>query len=205
MKKIDFKKVLKEEYSQRKNKISVLNVSKKKYLMISGVGNPNISKDYKEAIETLYSIAYSIKFKIKKGNLQKDYGVMPLESLWWADDMEAFIKNNKDEWKWTVSIMQPDFVTKIIFEEVLVELYKKKKLSNLSKVSFDSYNDGLCAQILHVGSYSEEKSTIEKLHNFIIDNGYALRGKHREIYLNDCRRCSVDNLKTIIRQPIIKL
>ncbi len=202
MEKIDYKKKLAEYYSVKKNKISIVEVPAMNYLMIDGSGNPNTSQEYKDAIEALYALSYSIKFMIKKGTQQIDYGVMPLEGQWWTDDMNDFSIDNKDIWKWTASIMQPEIVTSEIFEECFEEVAKKKDLASLSKIKLNSFEDGLSAQILHIGPYSAEAPTIERLHDFIQENGYLRTGKHREIYLNDMRRTGEDKLKTIIRQPM---
>lgn len=204
MEKIDLKKKYSDCYSIKKNKIEIVEVPSFNYLMINGSGNPNTAIEYKNAIEALFSLAYSIKFKIKKGDMQIDYGVMPLEGLWWTDNMDQFSIDNKDIWKWTACIMQPDFVNLEIFEECKKDVQKKKDLPALSKISFGKMEDGLSVQILHIGPYADETSTIEKLHGFIEKNGYTFNGKHREIYLNDSRRTAPEKLKTIIRQPIIK-
>lgn len=205
MEKIDLKKKYSDCYSIRKNKIEIIRVPTFNYLMINGSGNPNTSIDYQNAIEALFSLAYAIKFKIKKGNKQIDYGVMPLEGLWWTDNMDDFSIDNKDIWNWTACIMQPDFVDTNLIEECINEVQKKKDLPALSKIRFDKMEDSLSAQILHLGPYADETPTIEKLHNFIEENGYTFNGKHREIYLNDSRRTAPEKLKTIIRQPIRKI
>jgi len=204
MEKIDYKKKLANFYSVRKNKIIIEDVPSMNYLMIDGEGDPNTSIDYKNAIEALFALSYAIKFFVKKGNQQVDYGVMPLESQWWTDNMAEFSTSNKFLWKWTASIMQPEIVTREIFEECLKEVSKKKDLPALSRIVFGSCTDGLCAQLLYIGPYSDETPTIEKLHAFVKAEGYSLAGKHREIYLNDPRRTAEDRLKTIIRQPITK-
>ncbi len=202
MEKVDYKKQFSDFYSVRKNTISVVEVPKMNYLTIDGEGDPNTSTDYKNAVEALFSLSYAIKFKIKKGLNLVDYGVMPLEGLWWTDDMNNFSIGNKDIWKWTAAIMQPEVVTKETVGQCMEEVGKKKKLPALSKASFHSFTDGLSAQVLHVGPYSAEPPTIAKLHHYIEENGYTFNGKHREIYLNDPGRTASDKLKTIIRQPI---
>ncbi len=126
MEKIDFKKELKYLYSPTKKEIEIVDVPGMNYLMIEGIGDPNISQDYKEAIEALYSLSYTLKFMIKKGETSVDYGVMPLEGLWWADDMIYFIQGNKEKWKWIAMIMQPPFITKELYEEALKQVIKKE-------------------------------------------------------------------------------
>ncbi len=202
MEKIDLKKELKEFYHCSAKKISVVDVPELNYLVINGEGNPNTSKDFKQAIEALYALSYTIKFKIKKGPEQIDYGVMPLEGQWWCDNMKDFSVEDKDNWKWSVMIMQADFITQQIVDKAVDEVSKKKDLPAISKIYFVKQYDGLSVQTLHIGPYSMEEPTIERLHNFIKENNYAFSGKHREIYLNDPRRTSEDKLKTIIRQCV---
>jgi len=153
-------------------------------------------------VEALYSVSYALKFLIKKGATGVDYGVMPLEGLWWVDDMAEFSVDNKGIWKWTVMIMQPEFVTKELVDKALEEVEKKKNLPALSKIRFESYHEGQSAQIMHIGPFSAEGPTIEKLHGFIKEKGYSLRGKHHEIYLSDPRRTAPEKMKTVLRQPI---
>ncbi|MBT9130486.1 MAG: hypothetical protein DDT42_00545 [candidate division WS2 bacterium] len=202
MVKVDFKKELKYLYSPTKKEIEIVDVPEMNYLMIDGVGDPNISQDYRDAIEVLYSVSYTLKFMVKKGEAAIDYAVMPLEGLWWADDMSYFSQGNKEMWKWTAMIMQPPFITKELFEEALKQVIKKKNLKALEKVRFEQYSEGRAAQVIYIGPYSEEGPTIEKLHNFIKEKGYELCGLHHEIYLSDPRRTIPEKLVTIIRQPI---
>ena len=205
MKKIDYKKELKEIYTAKKEP-KIVEVPEMNFIMIDGKGNPNsnISQDFQDAINALFPLAYTIKFMIKKSELEIDYGVLPIEGMWWADDMDDFKRDNKDNWKWTLMIMQPPFVERVHFNTAFQEVKKKKDPIALSKVRFAPFKEGLSAQIMHIGPYSEEGPTIEKLHDFITNNGYQLTGKHREIYLSDVRRAKPENLKTIIRQPIIR-
>jgi hypothetical protein len=174
-----------------------------KIIAIDGQGNPNTSIDFKNAVEALYPVAYKIKFAYKK--LGKDYAVMPLEGLWWMDDMKDFTVENKDLWKWKIFIVQPAFVTKEMFDSVIEEVKSKKDLVSLHKVTFEILEEGLCAQILYVGAYKDEGKTIENLHAFIKNKGYTLVKKHHEIYLSDMRKTAPEKLKTILRQPIIKM
>lgn len=201
MKKINFKKELKELYTA-KQEPKIVQIPIMNFIMIDGKGDPNSSLDFQEAINTLFPLAYTIKFMIKKGELEIDYGVLPLEGVWWADDMEDFRKKNKANWQWTLMIMQPSFVEQTHFETAFQEVKKKKDPKLLDKVRFTSITEGLAVQIMHIGPYAEEETTIKKLHDYIEDHGYQLTGKHREIYLSDFRRTKPENLKTIIRQPI---
>jgi len=202
MKKIDFKKELKYLYKPSAKKVEFIKVPEMNFLMIDGKGNPNTSKEFSDAVETLFSLSYTIKFMIKKGEMQIDYGVLPLEGLWWTDDMSKFSVEAKDDWKWTVMIMQPEFVTDEIINEAIEKVKIKKNLPALAKVRFEKFNEGKAAQTLHIGPFTEEGPTIEKVHNLIKDNGFKLSGKHHEIYLSDIRRAAPEKWKTVIRQPV---
>ena len=204
MKKIDLKKNLAALYKVPANKISMVTVPKLNYLMIDGHGDPNDSTMFQQAIEALFSVSYTMKFMLKKGEQQIDYGVMPLEGLWWTDDMNNFSMENKAAWKWTIMIMQPDFITSEIIEQAKELVARRKAIPMLNNLRLESMEEGPCAQLLHIGPYSAEGANILKLHAFIKDNGYKMHGKHREIYLNDMRRTAPEKLKTIIRQPITK-
>jgi len=201
MKKIDFKKELKNLYTPSAKEAAIVDVPPMNYLMVDGQGDPNISQEYKDAIQALYAASFTLKFMIKKEKAT-DYGVMGLEGLWWTDDMAEFSMENKGIWKWTAMIMQPEFVTEELVERVKEQVAKKKTLPAISKMRFETLHEGLSAQIMHVGPYSAEGPTIDKLHKFIQENGYKLRGKHHEIYLGDPRRTAAEKLKTVLRQPM---
>ncbi len=200
MSKIDFKKELKHLYRPSAKKVMDVKIPEMHFLMIDGLGEPG-SESFGEAIEALYSVSYTLKFMIKKGETAIDYGVLPLEGLWWADDMSDFIAGNKANWKWTLMIMQPSYITKDLVAEAIEQVRTKKKLTTVDKLLFESFTEGPCAQTMHIGPFSEEGSTVERVHRFIEDNGHQLAGKHHEIYLSDFRRTKPENLKTIIRQP----
>jgi hypothetical protein len=202
MAKIDYKKRLSEFYKASAKIPHIVDVPEMNFLMVDGQGDPNVSQEFQDAIEALYSLSYTLKFTIKKGESGVDYGVPPLEGLWWADDMSAFKSGRKDEWKWTLMIMQPEFVTPELVDAAIEKVRVKKNPAALSKVRFESFSEGAAAQILHVGPYSEEGPTIEKLHAFIRDVGHEPAGKHHEIYLGDPRRAAPEKLRTIIRQPM---
>jgi len=202
MKKIDFKKEFKHLYGSSAKKVEVVEVPRMKFLMIDGEGDPNTAESYSNAIEALYSLSYALKFMVKKGEWGVDYGVMPLEGLWWADDMSAFTEGNKDTWKWTMMIMQPEFITPNMVESARQEVGCKKNPVALSLVRLEAFTEGKAAQIMHIGPFSEEEPTIEKVHAFIKNTGSRRRGKHHEIYLSDIRRAAPEKWKTIIRQPL---
>ncbi len=201
MTKTDLKKELGMLYKASANSCLV-DVPQLSYLMIDGKGDPNTSDQFKEAIQTLFTYAYTIKFMVKKGPMAVDYSVMPLEGLWWTDEMKDFSILDKENWKWTLMILQPDFVTLEMVLEAEQSLIKKKKITGSVAIRLEKMKEGKAAQILHTGPFSAEGPTIEALHNFIKKNGYTLCGKHREIYLSDFRKAAPEKLKTIIRQPV---
>jgi len=201
MSKRDIKKELKPLYQPRRSKVVTVDVPKFNFLMIDGKGDPNTAIVYKQAVEALFSLSYTLKFTVKKGPLGIDYGVMPLEGLWWAEDMENFGNIPKDDWLWTAMIMQPEMISQELVAEATANLKKKKDLPALNKVRFEAFEEGRAAQTLHVGPFSEEGPTISKVHEYIEQLGFVLKGKHHEIYLSDIRRAAPEKWKTIIRQP----
>ena len=201
MLKDDLKSRFKALYQPPPNQVVLVDVPVMNFLMIDGSGDPNTSEDYQEAITVLYGLAYTLKFAIKKQR-GIDYPVMPLEGLWWADDMALFSAERKEDWKWTMLLMQPEYVTSEQFERAREQVAKKKPSPALAKVRLESFHEGWSAQILYLGPYSAEGPTIAGLHAFIKEQGYTLRGKHHEIYLGDPRRSAPEKLRTIIRQPI---
>jgi hypothetical protein len=200
--KIDYKKQLKHLYKPSAAKVEIMEVPQMNFLMVDGEGDPNKAKSFGDAIEALYPVSYTLKFMVKKGEMGIDYGVMPLEGLWWADDMSAFNSGNKDAWKWTVMIMQPEFITPMMVEMVIKEVEKRKNPVALPLVRFEAFHEGKAAQIMHIGPFSEEGPTIEKVHAFIEEQGSQRVGKHHEIYLSDIRRAAPEKWKTIVRQPM---
>ena len=204
MKKLDLKKEYKEYFTASQKKPCLVTIQTANYLCMSGKGDPNTSTAYQHAIEALFSVSYALKFVIKKGPKALDYGVLPLEGLWWVDNMAEFDINNKSNWQWKAMIMQPEFISQELVSEAIDQVQKKKGLSNLDQLNYASTTEGLCAQILHLGPFSDEGPTIECLHQFMNDNGYDFNGQHHEIYLSDVRRCAPEKLKTIIRQPVKK-
>lgn len=139
---------------------------------------------------------------VKKGAPAIDYGVMPLEGLWWADDMSKFSAGDKSSWKWTMMIAQPDFISKEMVDAAIADMKRKKNPTAISRLRFEAYVEGMCAQILHIGPFSAEGPTIERVHRFIAASGCKLCGKHHEIYLSDIRKAAPEKWKTIIRQPM---
>jgi len=203
MTKVDFKKTLKHLYNPPK-KFGIVDVPEMQFIMLDGHGDPNTAQEYKDAIETLYAVAFKMKFVSKK-TLEKDYTVPPLEGLWWAEDMATFTTREKSAWDWTMMIMTPDWITAEIFADAVEQVRKKKNPAALDKVRLERYHEGLSAQIMHVGSYDDEGPVLAKMHSvFIPENGYVENGKHHEVYLSDPRRVTPEKLKTVLRQPIKK-
>ncbi|HSX52954.1 MAG TPA: GyrI-like domain-containing protein [Patescibacteria group bacterium] len=203
MEKVDYKKELKQFYTAKVGKPIVLRVPEMNFIMIDGKGDPNTSQDYIDAIQTLYPVAYTIKFisKIKYG---KDFGVMPLEGLWWTKNMADFSAENKSNWLWTAMIMQPDVVTEDLYNQAVLQVAEKKNPKSLDKLRFASYDEGRAAQVMYVGPYADEGPSIQELHKFIEEQGGKLDDSnkhHHDIYLSDSRRVDPSKLKTIIRQP----
>lgn len=204
MTKIDLKKELKQLYAPSAQTVSTVDVPAMPFLMIDGRGDPNTSEEYASAVEALYAVAYALKFRIKRASGDgPDYVVMPLEGLWWADDMRRFSVHDKAAWKWTMMILQPEEVTAQMFEATVQEVERKKKLPALRGVRLESYHEGPSAQIMHIGPYADEGPTVAKLHAYIEQGGHRLRGKHHEIYLTDPRKSAPEKMRTVVRQPFL--
>ncbi|MCB8921940.1 MAG: GyrI-like domain-containing protein [Ardenticatenaceae bacterium] len=201
MEKVDYKKELKHLYRPSAKVVTVVDVPEMTYLMIDGTGNPNTTPFFQEATEALFAVSYQLKFMIKKGEQPVDYGVMPLEGLWWADDMTQFNVEKKGDWLWTLMMMQPTYVTPALYAEAIAQVKKKKNPAALPLMRLTAYAEGQSAQIMHLGPFSEEGPTIARLHDFIASNGSKISGKHHEIYLSDIRRAAPEKWKTVIRQP----
>ena len=198
---IDLKKKYREHYTARVGKPTLVEVPARSFLMIDGAGDPNTSQEYADAVTALYPIAYGIRAAIKR-ETGDGYTVMPLEGLWWADDMANFSVDDKSDWKWTMMICQPYLATVEMAAAIIPEVTAKKKLVSGSRVRFETYEEGAAAQVMHLGPYADEAPTIQLLHEFIADERLERSGLHHEIYLGDPRRTDPAKLKTIIRQPV---
>lgn len=201
MPKVDLRKELKHLYLPSPKDVVQVVVPTFRFLMIDGEGDPNTSPAYSAAVEALFSVSYTAKFMVKKSAQALDYAVMPLEGLWWSDDMAAFITNDRSKWKWTMMIMQPDFVEAATIRAAMLDVKRKKALAAVDALRLEDFAEGSCAQILHVGPFTEEGPTIQRVHDFIGQRS-ALAGKHHEIYLSDIRRADPAKWKTVIRQPM---
>jgi len=200
MESVDYKKTLKHLYQPSAKEVVEVMVPPMNFLMVDGAGDPNTSQEYQQAVEALYSVAYAIKFIVKKGSIALDYGVMPLEGLWWADDMSSFSVDAKSDWKWTMMIMQPPLVTADLVAAA-IDAAKKKGINVVNRLRFVAFEEGRCAQIMHIGPFSAEGLTVARVHAYIDSRGGRC-GKHHEIYLSDIRKADPAKWKTIIRQPM---
>ena len=204
--KLDFKKEYKSLFSPSAREPEIIQVPAFKYIMIDGRGYPGTSTDFQEKIQVLYGLSYTIKFMLKADKQDPfDFTVPPLSGLYCADDMTAFTdENRKDEWKWTLMILQPDRVTSEVFTSAKQELIRKKNPPAIDRAYLEIYEEGLSAQVMHIGPYDQEGPTVKKLHDFFQEKGFTFNGRHHEIYIGDPRRSKPEKLKTVIRQPIKK-
>lgn len=206
----DYKKEYKEFYMP-KNKPGIVEVPTMNYIAVRGEGDPNAeNSEYKESIGLLYGIAFTIKMS-KKGDYRIDgyfdFVVPPLEGLWWQEDTDDIDYTHKENFKFISMIRLPDFVRREDFDWAIEEATRKKKI-DFSKVEFLTYDEGLCVQCMHIGSYDDEPATIKLMHEYAAAEGYELditdKRLHHEIYLSDARKVAPEKLKTVIRHPIKK-
>ena len=206
----DFKKEYKEFYLP-KDKPSIVEVPKMNYIAVRGQGDPNAEDgEYKQSIGLLYGIAFTIKMSKKGGRQIKgyfDYVVPPLEGFWWQEGITGIDYSHKESFRWISVIRLPDFVSKADFDWAVSEASRKKK-TDFSKVEFFTYDEGLCVQCMHSGSYDSEPATVELMHRYMDEHGYELditeQRMHHEIYLSDARKTPPEKLKTVIRHPVRK-
>ena len=214
MKILDLKKEFKHLYQPSTKKVEILQVPRLQFAMIDGAiekgSEPGKSPMFAEATQALYSISYTLKFMLKKRKTDPvDYPVMALEGLWWVKD-GMFDITIKDNWFYTLMIMQPDVITQEIFAEGLEQVRRKKGDSEmLSRIRLDHFEEGLCVQTMHMGPYATEPATVERIRAFAEENGYrdCIREdrKHHEIYLGDPRKADPAKMKTVLRHPIVKI
>lgn len=205
MSKVDFKKTLKHLYQPKAKEFVVVEVPRMNFLMIDGKGSPVEAGEYGQAVAALYGVAYKLKF-MSKQMAGRDYVVPPLEGLWWAEDLTAFVRNDRDNWLWTMMIMTPDWITAEMYAQACEAVEKAKQPPALSKMRMAAFEEGLSVQIMHIGPYADEAPTIARLHQvFLPENGLVENGHHHEIYLGDPRKTAPERLKTVLRQPVAKL
>ncbi|MCM1011088.1 GyrI-like domain-containing protein [Brevibacterium sp. XM4083] len=202
MDKIDLKKTL-PSYSARRGEFDVIEVPPRAYLLINGHGDPNSSPEFTSAVESLYPLAYALKF-FSKRELDRDYVVPPLEGLWWAEDMSAFTTaRDKSAWDFTLMLLVPDWLDRAQIAQVAEAVDRKSAPPRLRDVRFETLDEGTCVQTLHIGPFDAEAEVLAHLHDEVIpDAGMTMTGRHHEIYLSDFRRTAPERLRTILRQPV---
>jgi len=198
----DLKKLMKDLYAPPTEPVLV-EVPPLNYLMIDGAGDPETGQDFAAATEALYAVAYATKFLVKGRDEALDFVVPPLEGLWWAEDTAAFSLGERDAWLWTLMIMMPEPVDQALYLEGHRAACRKKCLLAAEEMRFEALEEGLSAQITHIGPYAEEAPTIARLHEFIGEQGRTPGGKHHEIYLSDPRRSAPEKMRTVLRQPLV--
>ena len=198
----DVKRDLRAVYAPTNRDWASMTVPPQRFLAVDGSGDPNSAPAYVEAVEALYAVAYTVKFAGKRAG--RDSVVGPLEGLWYADDLAVFTARDKAAWSWSMLISLPGWVSDAQVEEaVAAARLKKKSLPGLDRVRIESLDEGLCMQLLHVGSYDDEAPALARLHGEVLPaEGLRERGRHHEVYLSDPRRVAPEKLKTVVRQPV---
>lgn len=206
--KLDLRKELKHLYVPPAKKVVVVEVPRLQFVMIDGLIEPGLgpgsSPRFQEAMQALYGVAYTLKFisKLRKKD-PIDFPVMALEGLWWVEGGE-FSFDRKDNWSYTLMILQPDHITLDMFSEALRRLRQKRgDLPAFPQLRLEAFQEGLCLQIMHLGPYDAEPATIERMDVFARENGYRLHGKHHEIYIGNPLRAQPEKLKTVLRHPVL--
>jgi hypothetical protein len=195
-------------YSPSAKHPAIVEVPDLAFLMVDGRGDPNTSEAYEAALQALYGAAYTLKFSLKKTDPERDFKVAPLEGLWWTDGAAPTMEDlqrDRDGWHWTMMIAVPDAVTAEEVAAAAEAAARKREPAAAPLLRLERFEEGLVAQIMHVGPYSEEAPTIELLHGWVDAQGYELRGRHHEIYLGDPRRTAPERLKTVLRHPVREL
>lgn len=200
--KADLRKLLPAHFTASAGEWAPVDLPPVPYLMIDGKGSPGDGNEYRHALETLYPAAYAIKFHSKLA-LGRDYVVPPLEGLWWSDDLHAFTSGRRDEWRWTMMTMLPDWIGQDEFDTALAGAAKKKPEVEFARLRRETLAEGQCLQTLHLGSFADEAPTLARLHDEIMPwRGLTFAGPHHEVYLSDPRRTAPEKLRTILRQPV---
>jgi len=209
MDKIDFKKKYKGIYAPSKQIPSIITMPKMQYIVLSGIGNPNTSHSFSDAIGALYALAYTISMSYKGDALDipnfYNFTVPPLEGVWDIVDGTEYNKNNKDNLKWTIGIMMPEFVNDDIFSKAKDIAYNKKKIELIRDITLQTYEDKECCTMMHIGPYDDEPASFDKMITYAENNGYTrIEKTHREIYLSDFRKVAPEKLKTVLRFKVAK-
>lgn len=198
--KVDLKRL--DAYRAKPGELRIVDVPELQYLMLDGRGDPN-GPAFAAALVALYPVAYALKFASKR-ELGRDYAVMPLEGLWWADDMAAFtVARDKASWQWTLLMLVPDWLDQAAFEAAVAAVAAKRAPARLADLRLERLAEGRCVQTLHVGAFDDEGPVLDRMHHeFIPAHGLRMTGRHHEIYLSDARRVEPANRRTILRQPV---
>ena len=204
--KIDFKKQFKAYYSPKPGKPEIIMVPPMQFVMIDGTGGfPETTTEFRAAFQAIYPTVYGLKFGRKKAGIAPDFGLGPLEALWWMKDKSEFDQSRPEDWRWTLMMWLPNVITHQTFEAFIVELKTKKPQIITDKLRLEVFDQGMVVQIMHIGPYVGEAQDIMLLHDYAKEQGYALHGKHHEIYLGDPRRSAPEKLRTILRHPVIMI
>ncbi len=198
--KVDLKRL--DAYRAKAGELRIVDVPELQYLMLDGRGDPN-GPALASALEALYPVAYALKLASRR-ELDRDYAVMPLEGLWWADDMEAFtVARDKTTWRWTLLMLVPDWLDRAAFEAAVAAVAAKRAPARLHDIRLEGLAEGRCVQTLHVGAFDDEGPVLDRMHHeFIPEHGLRMTGRHHEIYLSDARRVEPAKRRTILRQPV---
>lgn len=206
--KYDVKRAFRELYAPSAKEFTIVDVPPMRYLAVDGHGDPNTAASYRDAVEALFGVAYTVKFAGKRA-LGRDVVVAPLEGLWWAEDMGAFVARDKGAWSWTMLIAQPDWIDEDAVADAVAEVQAKRARAGdppnpaLDVLRLEHLHEGRSAQILHVGSYDDEAPTLARLHDeWMPQHGLTFNGPHHEVYLTDARRTAPEKLRTVLRQPV---
>jgi len=200
--KVDLKKQI-AAYRAPRGSFEVIEVPPLQYLMVDGHGDPNAAEFYQDAVAAIFGVAYKLKF-LSKLELERDYVVMPLEGLWWAEDMASFTtERDKSRWSWTMMNLIPGWIEPEHVERARGVVRQKNASAALESLRFEQLDEGRCVQTLHIGSYDDEAPVLDEMHHrFIPDAGLRMTGRHHEVYLTDPRRSAPEKLRTILRQPV---
>ncbi len=208
MKRLDLRKQWKHLYQPSARKIEVVDVPELSFLMVDGriekYRSPSDSPSFIEAVQALFAASYTLKFQSKLRKREAiDYPVMALEALWWVEDGHFEI-SKPDNWSWRAMMMQPEHITADMLAAALEQLREKKPSPGLHRLRLERFTEGPCIQTMHIGPYSSEPATVERMRAFAEENGYALANQHHEIYLSDPRRCAPAKMKTVLRHGVVK-
>lgn len=208
MTKLDLRKAYKHLYRPSSRDVSLVEVPPLQFAMVNGAiepsSSPGLSQSFKDALGALYGISYTLKFMSKLDPVSPlDYTVMGLEALWWVEDGQFDI-NKPDNWHWQAMILQPEHITQAIFAEGVNRLRKKKPSPAVDQLRLETFEEGLCMQIMHIGPYADEPATVARMDAFAVENGLHKRGHHHEVYLGNPLQAEPSKLKTILRHPVAR-